>query len=241
LPQDEANFRATQAQLEDRYFEVFHLPAVLGRTLPGSVCVKLTRDPNSVNNKGAIGCMLSHLNVWEHVRGMQAPFALVLEDDVLVKNPQRLETGSLPPDFDLAFCNDRMVTGDDESPNYLPIATEMLPRVEANGKSVGGDSYLLSPRGARKLVEYFNRDLYFGHVDVRMLAYCLQTSALKKSVAGALTRELAHIREIVNHDMSLEGYVCTSKMFRHMNAESRRAREDALGKEAGLVPRHQSQ
>src|SRR5947209_1096406 len=82
LPDHRIAYDAVVSQLDPEVFEVHAPVGFPGRLMPDSICLKLTRDPNSVNNKGALGCMLSHLRTWETVAKMSEPYALVLEDDV---------------------------------------------------------------------------------------------------------------------------------------------------------------
>jgi GR25 family glycosyltransferase involved in LPS biosynthesis len=226
LPGDEANYRSVAAQLDSHIFETRRVIGFPGRTLPDTVCIKLTRDPNSVNNKGALGCMFSHIHAWECIKGLNTPFALVLEDDVVADRPERLGSLDVPEQFDLLFCNDRMVLGViDGEARPIGRVGDSLAKVERQKQGVGTDAYLISPMGAQMLLSYFQTDFYFGHVDIRLFAYCIDSTTLD-GANGPVARELLAIRKIIANRKPLAGYVSNYTLFTHMTANSRRMKED---------------
>jgi len=230
LPEDEDRLRSIKRQLNPAHFELREGVGFLGRMMPDGACLRLTRDPNSLNNKGALGVMMSHVLIWERVARLNEAFAFVLEDDVLLQQAERLQTIPLPPEFDLIFCGDQTARGDAaDSPTCVP-AIEALPEIEQRNVSVGAYGYLLSPAGARKLVALFAEHLYFGHVDVRMMAYCCELGELNRLGAlGSVTEELRAIRRLIDDRPKLSGYALTTPLVIHVGMASRRAREDSVG------------
>ncbi|MCJ2133982.1 glycosyltransferase family 25 protein [Methylobacterium sp. J-026] len=228
LPEDGASFAATASQLSNTTYEIYRLPALPGSALPDCVCMKLTRDPHSKFNKGALGCMLSHIRVWEQIAKSNAPYALVLEDDA--KNIALQNTSWLRElNFDLIFCNDRMATNTgDKSLAVNNNFIGALKAVDTHGHSVGADAYFLSPKGAAKLIERFAEDLYFGHVDVRMAAYCV--NVCKDDAIGNVTAEINQIHAIIKSRDPLDAYITGEPLFSHPSRESRRIYQDIAGK-----------
>jgi GR25 family glycosyltransferase involved in LPS biosynthesis len=194
----------------------------------------MTKDPNSLNNKGALGVMMSHLLLWEQIAQLVQPFALVLEDDVKLHAPERLARFAAPAGFDVIFCNDRAVANgvapDAAAPLACRPAITALPTIDARRVAVGGDAYLLSPAGARHLLALFARHGYFGHVDLRMMTYfCDQEELDALGEIGPVTAELRNVRRMLGPEPKLAGYVMTTPLGTHAGMTSRRTREDALG------------
>jgi hypothetical protein len=237
LPEDTDRLAQLRAQLNPAVFAPPVRAGFLGRTLADAVCLRMTRDPNSLNNKGALGVMMSHLLLWEHIAQQAAPFALVLEDDVRLHAPERLAEFAPPAGFGLVFCNDRAVAnGGAPDPaarlTCLPAITA-LPAIDARRVAVGGDAYLLSPAGARTLLALFARHGYFGHVDIRMMVYsCGQEALDALGEIGPVTEEVRRKRRLLGPGPQLSGYVLTTPLATHVGMTSRRAREDA----SGLLP-----
>ena len=232
LPEDEDRLRSITRQLNPAHFDMREGVGFLGRMMPDGACLRLTRDPNSLNNKGALGVTMSHVLIWERVARLNEACALILEDDVLLQQAERLQTIALPPQFDLVFCGDQTAIGDAAASDSLACvpAIQAVPVIEQRNVSVGAYGYLLSPAGARKLVALFAEHLYFGHVDVRMMAYCCELGELNRLGAlGSFTEELRAIRRLIDDRPKLSGYALTTPLVVHVGMASRRAREDSVG------------
>jgi GR25 family glycosyltransferase involved in LPS biosynthesis len=107
---------------------------------------------------------------------------------------------------------------------------DSLGTIEKRGESVGGDGYLLSRRGARKLLRLLRTDGYFSHVDIRLLAYCVQPGALRRCPLGVVAKEISNIARVIGHSERLVGYSTSPPLVVHKGWPSRRARQDQLGK-----------
>ena len=219
-------------QVPQPYTSVRVVTGVLGRLLPDTLCLAITRDPNSLNNKGAVGCFLGHVRAWELVASSGSQAAIILEDDAQIKGLDKLEVTSLPIDFDIIFLNDRMSL----DPNHDGIvefsqASASISLVDERKRSVGGDGYLLSKQGAAKLIKAIEHDLFFSHVDLRILAYCL-TEAEAKDVhlTGPIGHDLKHICSVTRRYGLLRGYTTRPALVWHPELPSRREREDHFGK-----------
>ena len=215
-------------------FTVSRVEGVLGRTLPSIVCRYCTHDPNSVNNKGAVGVFFGHVNAWEALVASNAAYGLVLEDDVIVGNLEMLDVECFPAGFDVIFVNDRT------SPVRSDVTVQLefehigssIPAVESRKMSVGGDGYVLSSEGAKKLIEAVKTDRFFSHVDLRLFAYCLTESDIEAyGDSGPVGSELRNMFRFLNRGTYLAGYSTYPPLITHKLDKSRRVREDQLGRD----------
>ncbi|MBN8993910.1 MAG: glycosyltransferase family 25 protein [Rhizobiales bacterium] len=212
---------------------------VYGRYLPDSLCENLAKEKHWARNKGTIGCFLSHVKAWEEVAKLSDRFAVVLEDDVNIAGLSQLADLAVPDDAEIVFINDRM-SGEARG---VPVAMPMLralQRLEASHGGPGGDGYLLTPAGARKLLAACATDFYFGHVDGRLLQYATGEEAL------AALPEKSWIVGVVRHHRHptlaptlglLRGYTLSSPLVRHLGVPSIREAEDKGAAEAALKRR----
>ncbi len=224
---------ASQFNDYDR-FAVFRVEGVLGRTLPGIVCRYCTHDPNSINNKGAVGVFFAHVNAWEALIASNANQGLVLEDDVTVDNLDMLKVDQCPADFDVIFVNDRTapIRSDNADQLQFEHIGSSMPAIESRQMSVGGDGYILSSNGAKKLIEAVKTDRFFSHVDLRILAYCLTDSDIEcHGDSGPVGRELRDLFRFLKRGTYLKGFSAYPTIVTHKRDKSRRVREDQLGRE----------
>lgn len=224
---------ASQFNGDDR-FSVVRVEGVLGRALPGVVCRFCTHDPNSVNNKGALGVFFAHVNAWEALVASNAHQALILEDDVIIDNLDMLKVDEFPLDFDVIFVNDRTapLRSDTAGAIQFEHIGSSMPAIESRKMSVGGDGYFLSFRGAKKLIEAVKADRFFSHVDLRILAYCLTDSDIQThGGSGPVGRELQNIFVLLQRGTYLKGFSMSPTIVTHKLDKSRRVREDRLGRE----------
>jgi GR25 family glycosyltransferase involved in LPS biosynthesis len=165
---------------------------VYGRHLPNLVVSSL-KCGKSIG-RGTLGCFLGHLNAWQAVAGGADGFALVLEDDavpMLKISTESFVALDLPDDWDICFVNERMSIP--VSSEYvelygqrrvLPVEDVISMRPKEQ-RGVGADAYLLSRKGAAKLLSAVSRDGIVGHVDFQLLAYCVGGELLKKEAGGS--------------------------------------------------------
>lgn len=118
---------------------------------------------------GAIGCFISHYRVWEECVSANYP-VLVLEDDVLldsdIENQLNLHENT---NFDVIFLNQRSVRWMQlyQSRNRLPslparpfrevISGLVNSNIEPGNKiAPGTDCYMVTPKGAKAMIEIAN-------------------------------------------------------------------------------------
>lgn len=158
------------------------VPGVPGMLLPESACRALSDDVEWAARRGTIGCFLSHVSAWEYVARSHVTWAVILEDDADASRLLELSSTIVPPDADIIFINERMspnISPDSVPPQYLSMVSCLL-RLNELQSGGGGDGYILTPRGAQKLVETCHRDLFYGHVDGRLLRYATNESDLER-------------------------------------------------------------
>lgn len=189
LDRDADRWAAISARLRGSAFlSVTRVAGVCGRDLPATARMALTRSHFWTSYCGEIGCFLGHARAWEAV-AEQLARCLVLEDDAVPVGLERLVALAVPDDADLVFVNSRMAVGGVGPLCCLPIveAVRMLNRTD---RGVGADGYLLTPQGARKLLAAVGRDLFFGHVDWRLLRYSLHEHDFEGDLAGTRCEEI---------------------------------------------------
>jgi len=183
LDSDTERLASLTAALKDEHgFELIRIPAVWGRELPALARLLLTQNGGWVARKGELGCFLSHVKAWEAVAVRGSSYCIILEDDAVPIALGRLRSLTIPPDAELVFINDRMSPGPRYAdrkciPTCLPII-ESLRKLSSTGGSAGSDGYILTSEAAKKLIDAVSRDYCFGHVDGRLLRYCVTESDL---------------------------------------------------------------
>jgi GR25 family glycosyltransferase involved in LPS biosynthesis len=242
------NLERDAARREDILAQFAEMPAfderiltgVAGNTLPNLVCRMLTESEHWLTQKGAIGCFLSHVRAWEQISEMTTPYALVVEDDADIAHLDEIRALELPRDAEFIFINDRMARGWDEQVFRITSMYDSLLRkdidrvrpgpIDRNG--FGTDGYLVTPQGARKLVEACRTDLYFGHVDGRLLRYVTAPADLERLpdeswVKGIISHH--HNKQRLPQLGLLKGYCVSRGLVKHRVAlPSSREIADAL-------------
>lgn len=219
-------------------FEPRILAAVDGQTLPDSACLILTESESWLANKGTIGCFLSHARAWQEIAKMEEPFAVVLEDDAEIVDLNLITVAQIPADAEFIFLNERM------SVNWYDVDFQITNLIDSlvckdldqkrpgniDRNSFGTDGYFLTPKAAAKLIDVCKTDLFFGHVDGRLLRYATDTKDLEN-----LPDESWVKRIISNHHNLqrmpklglLKGYAVSKPLVKHRNIPSSRAKADA--------------
>ena len=154
-------------------FDLHIVSGVVGSAIPGVAGKRLVENQLWAETmKGTIGCFLSHVSAWEQAARSEQPFALIIEDDVDLKHLHLISQIDFPETAELIFVNDRMCPPADRSRGLRTVRIiESLRNLDRLKAGPGGDGYLVSPAAAGKLLDACARDLYFGHVDGRLLRY----------------------------------------------------------------------
>ena len=149
--------------------------------------------------RGAIGCFLSHRKVWETLLDSRVSHAIVCEDDVRFLGPIPTKATDLffSLKLDLVYVNQRMADGlstfpvsnDQTAFKFATPYDAAMKTLEVTGKmnAPGGEGYLLSPEGARKLLEIFSRRQIYMELDWLIFFHCLSPEQRKAFIAKDAT------------------------------------------------------
>jgi glycosyl transferase family 25 len=132
----------------------------------------------NVSPVGALGCALSHLNVWKTFVKTKEPFCLILEDDAIFEkdfSKEQIKQVLLdtPKDFDILYL------GCFNSPTFVYAMTLLLMNKNTNNTyksklvkntdvSLATHAYIISRKGAKKLIKLLDHNIN-NHID-----FCIQ-------------------------------------------------------------------
>ncbi len=208
------------------------IPGVEGSRLALPAVQRLLGEPSDPALRGTLGCFLSHAAAWESVALRGLGHLLVIEDDVipLLDLPARLGPLGLPPGYDVCFVNDRLEPRLDpaaiNAPSLHRLADAMLG-FPPEDNAPGGDGYIVSAKGATKLLAWVAQDGFTGDVDWRLLAYGMDPAAIAALPRKAFAwQALDKLRRRVPRGDRLEAYVLHPALIRTVGVSSDREDED---------------
>ena len=211
--------------------ELHRSAGVEGRRLPEAAVRRLGGDPHM---RGTLGCFLSHAGAWEAMIERGDDQCLIVEDDVipLLDLPGDLHGFGLPEGFDIVFVNDRIAPRLEPaktigfSTRPLEAAMHAFP---AEDNAPGGDGYILSRDGARKLLKWVGEDGFGEDVDWRLIAYGLSPQAVaglpRPGHAGPW---LDKVSQVVGRAERLKAHVLHPALIRTVGVSSDREDENRL-------------
>lgn len=213
------------------------VPAMPGNRLPDVVARLLTRNEWSTHNKGTLGVFCSHVSCWQRIVDSDEDFGIVLEDDVELLNIDLFSQIQIPNNAEIIFCNDRSNYLADSEGNNTPKLFDFVPidpvlnYVAKHRRAIGGDGYILTKSGARKLISFIELDGMFTHVDLRILAYCLESEGVDGLIVDDQSNIVAGLRKKYPLAHKLAGFVANPSLtFHPIPKYSRRIEHDKLGK-----------
>ena len=199
--------------------------------MPAAAVQRLGGDPHM---RGTLGCFLSHAGAWEAMLNRGDDHCLIVEDDVipLLDLPADLDRLGLPDGFDIVFVNDRIAPRLDpaETTGFttrtLQAAMHAFP---AEDNAPGGDGYILSRKGAQKLLTWVGEDGFGEDVDWRLIAYGLSPAAIaavpRPSHAGPW---LDKVSRLVGRPERLDAHVLHPPLIRTVGVSSDREDENRV-------------
>ena len=215
-------------QFSDCHLPRFRVPGIEGGRLPVAATARLGGD---AAKRGTLGCFLSHTAAWETMLARGLEHCLVVEDDVipLFDLPARWGVFGLPAHFGICFVNDRLAPQAVE-PGLRVYTLRQAMRVFPTWRDApGADGYLLSAAGARKLLEWVERDGFAGDVDWRLLAYGLTAEQCEALPAGSHARRaIAELPRPTSTDR-LDAFVLSPPLIRTVPLASDREDENRAG------------
>ncbi|MGB0505188.1 MAG: FkbM family methyltransferase [Pikeienuella sp.] len=133
---------------------------------------------------GALACYISHIAAWQRVVADNLEMALICEDDTILRNrlTELRADARRNEGFDVIFANERMVSWRDKvarkGDKKLVPAGKVVERMVEQGASLGADglarapgadAYLISRKGAEKLLQAVKAQKICAGVDWAML------------------------------------------------------------------------
>ena len=144
-------------------------PAVYGKTLQMSGTIyKLCKHNTFQWKKSVIGCALSHISVWNKIVQGDATYTLIIEDDVRFNPGWFNYVKDIPDDAELVYLGGVLPANRQVLPHALEKVNECWSRIKPN-QFFSKDplplfhfcaySYLLTKRGAQKLLDYLEHSV----------------------------------------------------------------------------------
>jgi GR25 family glycosyltransferase involved in LPS biosynthesis len=192
--------------------------------------------------KGIYGCFLGHRQAWKAVAAGASEWGLVCEDDAsfLGPIPKSIEQFRLPENAEIVFCNQRMAEGllvpgvwNDSCAGIFDYVAadkalgkllEFTPHIIAPG----GDAYLLSREGARKLLKIFEETRMAFDVDWFMLFHSISVEAMELFLKADRTGRFEGYEP---HRERLSGYVVVPSLVEQAEGESKVRRMEFCSRE----------
>lgn len=141
---------------------------------------------------GAFGCYLSHAKCWDKICNSDSQFSLVLEDDSFVNADllSALEINNEIESFDIIFINFGLTRllklatcFNPKNTKFVPIdkllADLLIHNKFSDNLTPGSYGYLVSKRGAAKLLQMMDRERVCMGVDYAMLFSSLSDDTLR--------------------------------------------------------------
>jgi len=160
-----------------------HIPGVIFQPFfnNGSHDKYLSFQSNFIQ-KSAIGCGLAHIQAWEHIAKNKDTMGLVLEDDAVVTDvfseTFKKALPDIPKDFDMLFLGCMVYCNPEKDMSlFEKIFVKKKEDVTISdnifipSRPLALHAYILSSKGAEKLLNYFQKDKLTGHIDQQMLEY----------------------------------------------------------------------
>ena len=168
---------------------------------------------------------------------MDHPFAIIVEDDAEILDLNLISITQIPADAEFIFLNERMSLNwydtDFKITNLLDSLVSKdtdqrrLGNIDRNG--FGTDGYFLTPKAAAKLVAACKTDLFFGHVDGRLLRYVTKEKDLEDLPDESWVKRIIsshHDKQRMPKLGLLKGYAVSRPLVKHRNIGSSRAKAD---------------
>jgi len=140
--------------------------AIDGKTLqPTDQFLQLFLNNPFGNRRGVIGCALSHYNVWiKLLEDTNNDYYMIFEDDVILDNdyPKKFNEiiNKITPDIDIIYFGFTLekINLEKNYTLYRQNTTNSIHRLYNDIYAGGFFSYLINKRGAKKLLDYINKN-----------------------------------------------------------------------------------
>lgn len=233
LDGETTRFDSVRAQVSNNsVFDLKRIRGVPGGTLPQIACDALTKTKDYGVGRGALGVFLAHVAAWEEVIKSDSPFVIVLEDDVNIERLHLISKIELPVDVDLIFLQDQVDPLHPDSHNgpvtLRPVEDALLKLEKTRSPGVGAYGYVITKKGSEKLLNACKKDLFFGHVDWRMLRYSVTEELLDATVPGTWVSKILKTHHCWDRPAwgVIRAMVASPALVTHIWTASNRSRED---------------
>ncbi|NOJ64183.1 MULTISPECIES: glycosyltransferase family 25 protein [unclassified Arthrobacter] len=159
--------------------------AVDGRRIDPSELPDIAAHRGLRMGKGALGCALGHISMWQTFLLSNRSYGFFLEDDGLPYTWMNLsEVVAEAGQFDVLYVNERMssVKAGIVSTSISPLWETLATRPDSV-HGWGADGYILSRLGAERLLEAASEDKVLSHIDGQIASYGIPPDATPTNVA----------------------------------------------------------
>lgn len=185
----------------------------------------------NVFKPGAFACYLSHSKCWEKIAISTAPYAMILEDDMIVDKEafQKFDINNKLNSFDIIFVNFGVTQflkftsfkENEFNNSFISLNKTIVDLVvhnEFNNLQPGSYGYIVSKQGATKLLQIMEQDKVCMGVDYAMIFNSLSNSDMERIKK---LKEIPYYLQVyldnINNDasssnykrISLDAYICT--------------------------------
>ena len=148
----------------------------------------------SIFKPGAFACYLSHAKCWEEITMGNAPYAMILEDDMIIDQEafQKFNIENIPNSFDILFVNIgvtqllKLTSFNEIRPtkDFVSLNKSLLDLLNHHkfndNLTPGSYGYFVSKKGAVKLLKMMEQNKVCMGVDYAMLFGSLDNEDIKK-------------------------------------------------------------
>ena len=170
---------------------------------------------------GAFACYLSHAKCWKEIAMGNAPYALILEDDMIINQEefQKFNIDNIPTSFDILFINigvTRLLKltsfkKDQFTEDFFPLRKTLLDLLIHNkfndDLTPGAYAYIVSKQGALKLLKMMDKDKICMGVDYAIIFNSLKNQDI--NIIRDLKKTPHYLQVYLNNlkdDISSTGY-----------------------------------
>lgn len=132
---------------------------------------------------GAFACYLSHAKCWETIASGSAPYAMILEDDMIINQDgfRTLTLDIVPDTFDLIFINQGVtnflqhisfkddISSEEKFISLNKVLLDLILHNAFNNLQPGSYGYIISKNGAKKLLKIMEQTKVCMGVDYAMV------------------------------------------------------------------------
>ena len=133
----------------DPRYEIVEVHAVDGRS-------DVVDDREPFMSPGQAGCFLSHVYYWKQIAARPEPFALILEDDAMIRLPEMMHdlidmVSSLPSDWDVLYLGGVYQNHRDGHPHVIKRLNDRI--VSSDAFMFYSHAYFITREAAAKMLE----------------------------------------------------------------------------------------